>query len=211
MLRLLRVLRRVILIALGGALFALAGSAAWVLIGTVRQDLTPTNAIVVLGAAQFDGDPSPVLENRLDRALRLYRKGIAKRIVTVGGKRAGDRFTEAETGRNYLMRKGVPANAITAVSTGSDTYSSMVAVSEYAHAQGWERLTVVTDRCHVARATSMLASFTFGVHPASPREGPGSSVTVGYLFREASALLEFKLLQSVGQQGRLADRSLVHA
>lgn len=209
MLRLLRLARLVIVLVVGATLIALTGCAAWVLIGTVRQDRTPSSAIVVLGAAQFDGDPSPVLENRLDRALQLYRRGVAKHIVTVGGKQPGDRFTEAASGRAYLLRKGVPASAVTALGKGDDTYSSLAAAATYAHAQGWGRLTVVTDRCHAARATAMLASFNFNVYPAPPAKGPGSSITAAYVLRETGALFEFKVLQGLGQQARLAQRALI--
>ena len=72
------------------------------------DDRVRSDAIVVLGAAQYDGTPSPVLRQRLDHALDLYRDGVAGRIVLTGGKQAGDRFTEAYAGYRYLTGRGVP-------------------------------------------------------------------------------------------------------
>ena len=83
---------------------SVVATAGWVVLSGVREDTEKTDAIVVMGAAQFNGDPSPVLRNRLDRALSLYKAKVSSHLITVGGKRAGDRMTEATAGRDYLRK-----------------------------------------------------------------------------------------------------------
>ncbi|HEY4627198.1 MAG TPA: YdcF family protein, partial [Blastococcus sp.] len=90
-----------------------------------RQDSRPvSDAIVVLGSAQYNGVPSSIFEARLQHAVRLYEDGVAPVIVTVGGKATGDQFTEAEAGRDYLANAGIPADALLAVPEGVDTLQS---------------------------------------------------------------------------------------
>lgn len=156
-----------------------------------RPDAARTDAIVVFGAAQFDGTPSPVLKNRLDHALMLYREGVAPRIVTVGGSRPGDRFTEATAGRNYLHGRGVPWNDVKAIKSGDDTFNSAAAVAKWAAGSGVRSFTVVSDRAHVARASTILSSFNFEVHVSAPQSGPGSAMTWQYVARETAGLLRF--------------------
>src|SRR6201999_3951792 len=76
------------------------------------DDRDRADVVVVLGAAQYDGEPSAVLSARLDHAARLWRSGVAPTIVTVGGRRAGDAYTEAEAGQRYLVSYGVPEDAV---------------------------------------------------------------------------------------------------
>lgn len=159
----------------------------------LRQDNARTDAIVIFGAAQFDGTPSPVLQNRLDHALALFEAGVAPRLVTVGGSRPGDRFTEATAGRNYLHMRGVEWRRIKAVKSGEDTLSSAEAVAQWAAAEGIRSFTVVSDRAHVARASTMLKAFGFDVHASAPQSGPGSALTWQYIARESAGLLRFWL------------------
>ena len=96
---------------------------------TARQDSRPSSdAIVVLGSAQYNGVPSSIFEARLEHALALYENGVAPVVVTVGGKADGDMFTEAESGRAYLAEAGVSEDALLAVEQGVDTLESMRAV-----------------------------------------------------------------------------------
>src|SRR6476620_3807608 len=95
-----------------------------------RQDSRPSSdAIVVLGSAQYNGVPSSIFAARLEHAKKLYEAGVAPVIVTVGGKETGDQFTEAEAGRDYLANGGVPRNALLAVPKGVDTLERMRAVA----------------------------------------------------------------------------------
>ena len=116
-----------------------------------RDDRTPVDAIVVLGAAQYDGRPSPVLKRRLDHALELYRADVAPEIVLTGGKRDGDRFTEAFTGVKYLRQAGVPDDALVIISDGANTWESLAAAARQLKAQGDNRIVLVSDPYHNER------------------------------------------------------------
>ena len=135
---------------LAGVLTPLAvGGRIWY---QARQDERPrSDAIIVLGAAQYDGEPSPTLRWRLQHALDLYREGVAPAIVTVGGKAPGDNYTEADSGRTWLVeRGGVPAGDVVAVPVGRDTLGSMRAVGEEFDRRGWSTGVIVTDPWHAA-------------------------------------------------------------
>src|SRR3954453_22671459 len=107
----------------------LAVTALRVVLVARDDDRDPSDAIVVLGASQRNGVPAPVLEARLRQARELYVEHVAPRIVTVGGGQPGDRTTEAQSGRKWLVEQGVPSKDVVAVPTGSDTYESLAAVS----------------------------------------------------------------------------------
>jgi uncharacterized SAM-binding protein YcdF (DUF218 family) len=111
----------------------------------------PADAIVVLGAAQYDGVPSPVLASRLDHALELYVAGIAPVIVVTGGRADGDRFTEATAGATYLHDRGVPDESILRETTGRSTWESIAATARFLDARGLDDVVLVTDPFHAAR------------------------------------------------------------
>lgn len=108
-------------------------------------------AIVVLGAAQYNGKPSPVLRSRLDHALALYREGLAPELVVTGGIGTGDRVSEATVGRQYLVAAGVPATAVVVRPEGRSTRASMQSVAEWARGRGAARLILVSDPFHMLR------------------------------------------------------------
>lgn len=121
------------------------------------------DAIVVLGAAQYDGTPSPALARRLDRALELYEEGLAPRIVLTGAKQSGDRFTEAYAGYRYLIDKGVPESALTIIDQGSSTYESLAATRRVLRGDGVEKVLLVTDPYHNRRVIGI--SRELGMEP----------------------------------------------
>lgn len=159
------------------------------------DDRRPTDAIVVLGAAQYNGRPSPVLAARLDHAAVLYRQSVAPRIVTVGGKQPGDRYTEAGAGLHYLTQRGVPASDISAVASGRDTKQSLVAVARMAEREGWRSVTLVSDPAHMARVDAIAEHLGFQSHLSPTRKGDGTAMTTPYVAREAAGLLAFQLVQ----------------
>ena len=121
-------------------------------IATSREDQrAPAGAIVVLGAAQYNGRPSPVLRARLDHALGLYREGLAPEIVVTGGIGDGDRVSEATVARQYLVTNGVPATAVVVRPEGRSTRASMVSVAEWARDRGISRAILVSDPFHMLR------------------------------------------------------------
>ena len=138
------------------AVLLLVASTALAIWWTARQDSRPTSdAIVVLGSAQYNGVPSSIFEARLEHALALYEDGVAPRIVTVGGRAAGDEFSEAEAGRQYLAEAGVDEDALLAVEEGVDTLESMRAVGAEFDDRGWQTAVLVTDPWHAMRAERM--------------------------------------------------------
>lgn len=111
----------------------------------------PVEAIVVLGAAQYDGQPSPVLAARLDHALALRREGAARVIVVTGFKRGADRFTEAYAGFRYLRTEGVPESELVVVDDGSNTWESLSAVRRVLAKRGVDNVMLVSSRYHNRR------------------------------------------------------------
>jgi uncharacterized SAM-binding protein YcdF (DUF218 family) len=115
------------------------------------------DAIIVLGAAQYNGRPSPVLQDRLDHALELYEAGLADTIVVTGGRQAGDRFTEATTGYNYLRDRGVPDEALLKEIGGTNTYESLAASARFLRDRELTSVVLVTDGYHAFRVGAIAA------------------------------------------------------
>ncbi len=112
-------------------------------------------AIVVLGAAQYDGRPSPVLQARLDHALDLYNAGRAPLIVTTGSNQPGDRFTQGFAGYDYLRNNGVPDEAIVVIVDGEDTYGELSATAVQLRRLGHDHVLLVSDPFHAERAAAI--------------------------------------------------------
>lgn len=145
-----------------------------------QTDPSPAEAIVVLGAAQYDGRPSPQLAARLDHALELYNDGVAPVVMVTGGNQPGDRFTEAEASANYLVDRGVPEAAIMHEDGGHTTYESLDAAADQLLDAGLDEVVLVTDPYHSLR--SRLIADEVGLDAAlSPT--PTSVVTGWTSFR----------------------------
>ena len=126
-----------------------------------RDHAAPADAIIVLGAAQYSGRPSPVLQARLDQALALYRRGLAPRVILTGGTAPGDRTSEAAVGRSYLRRAGVPATAMLMETEGTTTRTSLSAVAAFAESLAIRRVIVVSDPFHLLRARTIARRLGF--------------------------------------------------
>ncbi len=187
--------RLVLAAVLAGVLLvaATAGAIWW----TARQDARPgSDAIVVLGSAQYDGVPSSIFEARLEHALRLYEDGVAPVIVTVGGRADGDRYTEAEAGASYLAGRGVPGEALLAVPEGVDTLQSMRAVGAAYGERGWSSAVLVTDPWHAMRAERMAEDAGVGAESSPTRQGPAvqtRATQFRYILRETAAYLLYRV------------------
>ena len=129
---------------------------AAVVIRARRDQARAADAIVVLGAAQYVGRPSPVLRARLDHALALWRQGLAPRLILTGGFGVGDTTSEAAVGRSYVIKHGVPDGAIYTEHTGKTTRQSLRAVAAFMRAHGHNRAILVSDPFHMLRL-SVLA------------------------------------------------------
>ena len=132
------------------------------------DEARPADVIVVLGAAQYWGRPSPVLQARLDHALDLYRRELAPRIITTGGQGPGAKFSEAEVSRRYLSENGVPAEYVSVESSGQSTMQSAAAVAEMMDRMQLSTCIVVSDDYHIHRTKKMLEAHGLTVY-GSPR------------------------------------------
>jgi len=145
---------------------------AWIAIEIERQatrdEAQPADAILVLGAAEYRGRPSPVLRARLDHALDLYRQGLARRIMTTGGAGGDPVFTEGDVGRDYLTGQGVPPEAIVVEREGASTVASTALAGEIMRRMGLQSAIVVSDGYHIYRVKKMLEGKGLTVY-GSPR------------------------------------------
>ena len=151
-------MRRVLRIALriGLGLFALvfvylAVTFVQVWMASRRDEARPSDAIIVLGAAEYDGRPSPVLAARLDHAIQLYRDGIAPVIVVTGGRQPGDRFTEAGASADYLHKHAIPETAILRETTGRTSWESLESAARFLENRHMARVVLVSDPYHSER------------------------------------------------------------
>ena len=117
-----------------------------------RDEARPVDAIVVLGAAQYDGRPSPQLAARLDHVIELWPRGLAPIVVVTGGKQPEDRFTEAEASARYLVDHGVPEDALVLRERRPVDYESLKGVADILHARGLRKVLLVTDPFHALRS-----------------------------------------------------------
>lgn len=144
-----------LLVATLGVGAALAYTVSQIVRQGAIDEVRPVDAIVVLGAAQYNGVPSAVFAARLQHAVDLYHDGIAKILVVTGGKQPGDRVTEAATARAYAVAHGVPAKAILAENTGRNTLESIEAVGTILRARHLTSAVFVSDRTHMLRVLRM--------------------------------------------------------
>ena len=146
------------------AVLAIAGVIAWTATAVWRAAHTDdarrighADLIAVLGAAQYSGRPSPVLVGRLQQAELLFQKGFAPRILLLGGKRPGDITTEAETGRQWLIARGIPEQAVFAAPEGNDTFQSLRAAARFMRQNHLRSVFLVSDPWHNLRIRRMAS------------------------------------------------------
>ena len=153
----------------------------------------PADAIVVLGTAQWNGQPGPVLRARLDHALSLYWAGLAPVIVVTGGSMPGDAYTEAEAAFGYLVEQGVPPGAILMENAGRDTWESLRGVDRLAADAGLGRLLFVSDGFHLFRVKLMARDLGLAAIASPAPDSPirtGGPAEFAYAVREAGGVVE---------------------
>ena len=202
MLLLLRPVRRIVALLVLVPVLVVLGTAARVWWTARQDDRSVADAIVVLGASQRNGTPAPVLEARLEQARVLYAEKAAPRVVTVGGGQPGDRTTEARAGKQWLVEHGVPGKDVVAVTTGSDTYESLEAVSREMGRQGWRSAVLVTDPWHELRSRAMARDLGLDAVTSPTRTGPstGTPRSARYVARETLAYAAYSLLGERGSR-----------
>jgi len=123
---------------------------------STKQELHSADAIIVFGAAQYDGRPSPVFRARLDHANELFRQGLAPVVITTGGSAADPKFSEGGVGHDYLMRKGIPESALIAETQANDTAESAERVAAIMRANHMNSCLAVSDAYHMFRIRMLL-------------------------------------------------------
>jgi uncharacterized SAM-binding protein YcdF (DUF218 family) len=186
-----------LLICLAAAIVAfLIVTAVRVVEASSQQELHPADAIVVFGAAEYSGRPSPVLRARLDHALDLFHRGLAPVVITTGGAALDPTFSEGGVGRDYLMHHGVPERSLIAETQGRDTSESAERVAVIMNANGLHSCIAVSDGYHVFRIRKLLEYE--GVNPVyiapRPDSRPHSLVQRAVAsLREATSYLLWKI------------------
>jgi uncharacterized SAM-binding protein YcdF (DUF218 family) len=159
-----------------------------------RDQSRPVDAIVVLGAAQFDGRPSPVLRARLETALEAWNKGLAQVIIVTGGNQPGDRFTEAEASQIFLVDNGVPIDAILLEQLSGSTEENFDGAAAIMEAEGLNSALIVSDGFHLFRAKYIADSHgiqAFGLPAIGSPIDRWSVNEFFYVLREAAAVVDF--------------------
>lgn len=187
---------RLLVLAAVVAVFLLTITAVQVVHTASLEEIHPADAIVVFGAAEYSGRPSPVLRARLDRALDLFHRGVAPVIITTGGAAADPSFSEGGVGRDYLMRHGVPERSLIAETQGRDTSESAVRVGVIMRANGLHSCVAVSDAYHVFRIRKLLQHEGIGPVYVAPRSDvrPHSVLQrAAAALREATSYLAWRL------------------
>ena len=165
-------IRRLLTIVVVTAFFLWLISAASVLVWSSRDEARPAQAIVVLGAAQYAGKPSPVLRARLDHALSLWNRHLASLLILTGGTGAGDTTSEAAVGRTYARKRGVPDSVILVENEGRTTSESMRAVAGMLEVRGLQTALLVSDPFHMLRLRILARRFGFTPYTSPTRTSP---------------------------------------
>jgi len=174
----------------GAGLLAVAWmiSLGGVLLWGGRDAARPSDAIVVLGAAQYAGRPSPVLKARLDHALGLWKRGLAPNVILTGGKGSGDTTSEAAVGRIYLLRRGVPDRAMLMENEGRSTAESLGGVARLAAARAISDVILVSDPFHMMRLQILAWRYHLNAVPSPTLTSPISAnrvESVAYILSES--------------------------
>src|SRR5712691_3645759 len=131
--------------------FGWAAVVVAVALAGAHDEARSSDAIAVLGAAQYNGRPSPVFRSRLDHAAALYQRGLAPVVLVTGGVGTGDTVSESEVGRRYLVKAGLPETAVVALSAGTSTFSSVDSIARWFEGRDSRRVLLVSDGFHMLR------------------------------------------------------------
>lgn len=186
--RALRTVFRALLLVLGVVALSWVASVFAVISFASRDNARPADAIVVLGAAQYSGRPSPALKARLDHALQLWERNMAQRMIVTGGVGPGDVTSEAAVAQAYVEGEGVPSDSVLLEPRGRTTSESMRAVAEIMESNGMERAVLVSDPFHMFRLWLLAKRYGFEAHTSPTRTSPVNPANErrwGYILRES--------------------------
>ena len=184
-----RLARRIALLVLAAVVVYFGVTFVQVWSASRRDDVQRVGAIVVLGAAQYDGEPSPVFKSRLDHAATLYRNGMAPVVVVTGGRRPGDRRSEGQAGYGYLIGQGVPESALRLEGDGSNSWQSLAAAARFLRAEGITEVLLVSSPYHALRVSQIADELGLVGYVSPTRTSPESlSSQLAHMGREAVAV-----------------------
>lgn len=203
--------RRVVAVALAAVIGYLGVTFVQVWQASLRDHPRDADALVVLGAAQYDGRPSPAFRARLDHAADLYRRGHAPVVWVTGGNQPGDRFTEGFSGYEYLRRRGLPDTALRIENQGGSTWESLAAVGRFLHEEGDSEVILVSHSYHSYRVAGIAGELGLSatVSPAQADDA-GTESTAQALARETAAVSLGRLVgyrRLTGLEDQLRGRS----
>ena len=199
----LRTLLKVVAAAFILALLAFVTSFIVVLVTAQLDERRKADAIVVLGAAQYNGRPSPVLQSRLDHALKLYRLQLAPMLVVTGGMAQGDRESEAAVAKRYLVAHGVAPRLVVMRPRGHSTHESMDDVAEWARGEEMDTILLVSDPVHLARLKVEAHRIGLAAFVSPTRTSPISNnptLELEYLLAEAVKLPAAAARSALGRE-----------
>jgi uncharacterized SAM-binding protein YcdF (DUF218 family) len=190
-----RTVRTALLCVVGAFAASIVLSAAFIMRQATMDEARRADAIVVFGAAEYAGRPSPVYRARLDHAYELFQRGLAPMVITTGGAGDDPKFTEGGVGRDYLSRRGIPDSSLIAETQGADTAESAQRVSAILRANNMHAVVAVSDAYHIFRIQRLLRRYDIVAY-GSPRPGSvpqtaGAKITAS--LREAASYLFWRL------------------
>src|SRR5580698_3114665 len=190
-----RWVRHILALAVTAALAYFASICAGIVRASTEEQIHPADAIVVFGAAEYSGRPSPVYRARLDHAFDLFRQGLAPVVITTGGAAADPSFSEGGVGHDYLMIRGIPDSSLIAETQGTDTAQSAERVAVIMRANHMRSCVAVSDAYHVFRIRKLLQHENVQVYIAPrPDSRPHSAwQRAEAVLREATSYLLWKL------------------
>ncbi|HJR45841.1 MAG TPA: YdcF family protein, partial [Actinomycetota bacterium] len=195
----MRLARRLVLLVIVAVLAYPAWLAYRVWDQSHHDEVHSADAIVVLGAAQYNGEPSPVLKARLDQATYLFEEGLARTVIVTGGKREGDAFTEAQASHMYLEEQGIPAEQIFEEEEGTTTLESLERVRDIAEDRDIETVLLVSDPLHSERIKRMAHDLGFEEAYASPASyvhlNRSRETKMKEIVREVGSLIVYQFLK----------------
>lgn len=183
-----RIVARVVLVTLVTVVLYFCLTFVQVYRASTRDGAREADAIIVLGAAQYNGVPSPVLRDRLDHALALYDAGLASRIVLTGGRQQGDRFTEATAGYNYLRDRGVPDDDLLKEVEGKSSWESLAASARFLTERDLTTVVLVSDGYHAYRIEAIAEDLGLDATVSPSETRLDGTTELRQLIREAVAV-----------------------
>jgi uncharacterized SAM-binding protein YcdF (DUF218 family) len=181
--------KKAVLLGVGAVLLYFGVTFVQVFTASRTNDVQRVGAIVVLGAAQYDGEPSPVFRARLDHAATLFQNGMAPVVVVTGGRQEGDRLSEGQAGYGYLIGQGIPESALRLENAGANSWESLAAASRFLRDEGVTDVLLVSSPYHAMRIQQIAAELGLTGYVSSTRTSPeGFGSQLAHLGRETVAV-----------------------